>query len=161
VAWWVVAPLADVSVDAFVPRLSGLEPHPVGVSVAPEGVTAASAPCHEAVSYRTITLTTTDGTVAWQAGATTLSQPVPRLIVGTAPPGFRDDVPLAGPLDPQASYRLEVTIMRPDNHAVTPLILAGVATFRPVDLRADRVWFDGRLATIGDFEREACGPLDA
>jgi hypothetical protein len=36
------------------------------------------------------------------------------------------------------------------------LLMGGTATFRPADLVADRVWFDGRLVTPEQFARDAC-----
>ena len=36
------------------------------------------------------------------------------------------------------------------------LALGGTATFRPADLRPDRVWFDGALITHDQFTKQAC-----
>ncbi len=148
VARWVVAPLASVAFDG--PLLSLPGPHSVEVATTPDGVAVIDAPCRERIPYRWITVRAVGGTVVWQAEGAGAS--VPRLTVGTTPAGFRDVVPLAAPLDPHATYVIELTVLRPGT-AGAELLGAGTATFRPGELPPE--------PAAGEFERVACAPPEA
>lgn len=118
----------------------GLGPHTVGVRMTPDGHVLVD-PAGGNGSFAAVVLRGSDGTVLWRADATGQSHPVSELRVGVAPQGFRDLVPLTGPLDPRASYVIELYVIHPPPEpagATAYLIGGGTATFRPIDLRPNR-----------------------
>jgi hypothetical protein len=160
VAFVVVARLAtgwEVDLD--------LGARPVGVQATAEGgVLVRDGPC-AGIGRSAVLLRAPDGSVVWRADAAG-SQPIDELQLGSPPPGFRDVVSLTRPLEPRAIYTVELYAVTPPanlNGATsasnTPFLVAGgTASFRPADLRTDRVWFGGRLLTADEFRREACPP---
>ena len=142
-------------------------PSMAGVTARSGGPITARLPRCENHQFSVVRLLTDDGSTAWSAEA---PQPtgVERLTVGRAPPGFRDTVPLsARPLDPRASYDLQLLVIRPpgDTAARAPqgapesdieLAFGATVRFRPADLRPDRVWVEDRLVAPDQFERVAC-----
>lgn len=165
VAFLVVARLAkgwDVELD--------LGARPVGVQATAEGgVLVREGPC-AGVGRSAVLLRAPDGSVVWRAD-TAGSRPIDGLRLGSPPPGFRDVVPLTRPLEPRTIYTVELYAVLPPTEVGTasaasasnnPYLLAGgTASFRPADLRTDRVWFAGRLLTAGEFRQQACSPDEA
>jgi hypothetical protein len=165
VVFWVVSPLEVVGFGPLI-DLSGLGQHRVGVRASGGGlIVVEDAPC-TATSRSAVVLRAADRSVVWRAEAESGSAaPIGPVTIGTPPSGFREAVPLSRPLDPQATYTVELYLIPPPPETVLPstattvsasVIGADTATFRPADLRTDGVWFDGRLVTAPEFQREAC-----
>jgi hypothetical protein len=158
----------DVDVD--------LGPSALGVSSRPGGPIRAVLPSCAAQQFTYVRLLAGDGSTLWSAEAPRAAS-VERFTVGTAPPGFRDSVPLADrPLDPHATYDLQVLVMGPAEPTTTATVRSGEASmtaidpalmfgararFRPVDLRPDRIWVDGRLVAPERLDRLACASDDS
>lgn len=155
-----------------------------GVRTAAEGtVSVVLGPC-ESRSFRSIRLLDAAGTVVWQADA---PAPVDVEQVPVGRPGgpFTEVVPLAAPLEPIATYRVELSLLDPATAASTATtastaataatdspaagdggasttdaavyaLFGSAATFRPADLAPDRVWYEGRLVSTAEFERRDC-----
>jgi hypothetical protein len=162
---WAATSLEGCEVDI------DLGPQDLGVSGRPGGPITARVPSCADAPFAVVRLVAGDGTTVWQAEA---GQPraVGRLTVGTAPRGFRDTVPLAAqPLDPRATYDLELFAIPPtgETAATLPgaprgtdvgLAFGATVRFRPADLRPDRVWVAGQLVAPDRFERVACASGD-
>jgi hypothetical protein len=131
----------------------------LGVRPGPGGAVAVDRPpCTTAGAYVALVLRGPDGTVLWRADASAGRQ-VATFTVGRPPEGFSEVVPLAAPLDPATRYTVQMFVIPPAPGAADPdagLPFGGRATFRPADLRADRVWFRGRSVTPAEFSRQGC-----
>lgn len=140
-------------------------PSPAGVSGRPGGPITAHLPGCWNRQFSVVRLLAEDGSSVWSAEAHR-STGIERLTVGRAPPGFRDTVPLARPLDTRATYDLQFLVIRPaaDTATTRPrgpetdidLAFGATVRFRPADLRPDRVWVDARLVAADRFEWVAC-----
>lgn len=177
-AVWIVSPLFGLESCSFELDFS---PRDAGVRLLPDGSIAVEpAPCGPS-GIESVRVRTTDSTVVWQADADGGNDLDPAtadsLVVGEAPPGFTDAVPLDRPLDPATTYTVELSVLGPSQRpsaapsgedrdgtsssatATTTdiyAVLGQTARFRPSDLSPDAVWFRSELVTPTDFEREAC-----
>jgi hypothetical protein len=170
VLFWVVSPLEGCEL--------GLDfgPTDAAVSATPDGrVVVHPGPGHcgstwSTQSIQSVRLTTADGTVVWQADGTAAggnpdtAPPLDLLVVGQAPPGFADTVPLAAALDPTTAYTVEMSVLAATLSAGSPTstgydlypMLGQRATFRPADLSTTTVWYQGRATTPAEFDRAPC-----
>jgi hypothetical protein len=171
---WIASPLAGLGGCDIE---GAVAPREVGVVAAADGTLAVDVgPCDTA-TYTSIRLRGPDDAVVWQADSAT-PQAVGRLTLGRSAAPFTDVVPLAGGLDPAATYTVELSILSATTRTtadgtVDPAgdgtgataegpsydpypLLGGTATFRPSDLEAGTVWFADRSVTPASFERLAC-----
>lgn len=149
-----------------------------GVRAGTDGtVSVVLGPC-ESRSFRSIRLVDAAGTVVWQAGAPAPVD-VDQVPIGRPGGPFTEVVPLAAPLEPTATYRVELSLLDPATSTSTGAtartdspaagdggpsttaaavyaLFGSAATFRPADLAPDRVWYEGRLVGTAEFERLAC-----
>lgn len=158
-AYWLATQMsgcAEFALD-FGPGDLGLRPGPRGTVVVDPG------PC-PAILGRELILRGPQGQVLWRSvGPAGAPKTLAPFTIGRSPAGFHDVVPLAFPLLPGASYRVEVRAL--DAHLVSEgttlppglrLMLGAEGEFRPGDLAPGRVWFAGRSLTPADFARQAC-----
>jgi hypothetical protein len=179
---WIVSPLGGLDgceVDA------DLGPEDVGVRAGGDGtIDVLAGPC-TSLPYRSVRLTTPDGGVLWQADQVdpnaddqAARSSAARLSIGRAPAGFTDVVPLAGPLDPAATYTVALSTLAavpgapavpsgdpgspPDEPTTTSAdlyaALGARTTFRPADLDTAAVWFRAQSVSPAEFERLVCEP---
>lgn len=151
---------------------SDLGPAEAGMSTSPDGqVVVHPGPCGPGLSgaaVASIRLLGPDGAIAWQADAAGRSAgdaaASDTVVVGQAPPGFVDVVPLAAPLDPESTYEVEMSVLAPGATAGAPpatdenlfAAFGQAATFRPTDLATDTVWYQGRAVTRDAFTTAPC-----
>jgi hypothetical protein len=170
-----------------------LGPTAAGVSTTPDGAVQIHAgPCGPDVPFQSVRVRAADGTVVWQAEGTAGADQNPAtppafdtLVVGQAPSGFGDVVPLAAPLDPAATYTAELSLigdMTASSIAGTPgtgssappggtdgapgtgpstaddmyTALGQTATFRPSDLSPDAITYAGVAIDPREFARLPC-----
>jgi hypothetical protein len=173
VLFWVVSPLEGCELGF------DIGPTDAAVSATPDGrVVVHPGPGHcgsrwSTQSIQSVRLTTADGTVAWQADGTAgadgnpdTAPPFDLLVVGQAPPGFADTVPLAAALDPTTTYTVEMSVLAATLSAGSPTstgydlypMLGQTARFRPADLSTTTVWYQGQATTPAEFDRAPARP---
>jgi hypothetical protein len=163
---------------------ANLGPNDAGVSAAPGGaVRIHTGPCAPGLGFESVRVRAADGTVVWLAEGTAGADENPStppafdtLVVGQAPSGFADVVPLAAPLDPAATYTAELSLL--DSASASSIagtggstastssadavytVLGQTATFRPADLFPGRVDYHGEHMTEDAFARLTCSDSD-
>lgn len=153
-----------------------LGPAQAGVSTSSDGqVVVHPGPCgrdRSGVPVSSIRLLGPHGSVAWQADAAArpadASPPSDTVVIGQAPSGFLDVVPLAGPLDPESTYEVQTSVLAHGAAAASSsstdadmfAVFGQSATFRPADLDPDAVWYQGRAVTPAAFSQAACDADD-
>lgn len=176
VAALLVLLLGSATLDGFDIE-SDLRPAEAGVSTSPDGQVvvhpSACGPGLAGSAVSSIRLLGPDGSVAWQADALTQSADHPSVpdtvVVGQAPAGFVEVVPLAGPLDPGSPYEVQMSVLGPGATTGAPpppdadlfAVFGQSATFRPVDLAPDTVWHQDRAVTPEVFSQAPCDADDA
>jgi hypothetical protein len=169
-----------------------LGPTPAGVSADPSGaVRIHVGPCGRGRGFESVRVRAPDGTVVWQADGTAGADEDPAtppafdtLVVGHAPPGFADLVPLAAPLDPATTYTADLSLLdwttassiagdsaEPGGTGGTGgtggsgtgtgadalyAALGQTATFRPADLDSDAITYAGVAIDPGEFGQLPC-----
>jgi len=155
---------------------SALRPAEAGVSTSPDGqVVVHPSPCGPGLAgaaVSSIRLLGPDGSVAWQADALARSADhtsVPdTIVIGQAPAGFVEVVPLAGPLDPASPYEVQMSVLGPGATTGAPpstdadlfTAFGQSASFHPADLAPDTVWYQDRAVTPEVFSQAPCDADD-
>lgn len=155
---------------------SDLGPAEAGVSTSPEGqVVVHPGPCGPGLpdtAVSAIRLLDPEGAIVWQAdalaGSADDASAPDTVVVGRAPPGFVDVVPLAAPLDPESTYEVQMSVLAPGAAAGTTAgappatdenlfaVFGQAATFRPADLATDTIWYQGHAVTRDAFTTAPC-----
>jgi hypothetical protein len=158
-----------------------LGPTAAGASAAPDGaVRIHTGPCGPQLGFESVRVRAADGTVVWEAEGTAGADRNPAtppafdtLVVGQAPPGFADVVPLAAPLDPATTYTAELSLIGDTtassiartggtsgtgtSNAVDMYTALGqTATFRRAELSANYVYYAGVAILPREFARLPC-----
>jgi hypothetical protein len=129
----------------------------LGIGLDPAAGVTARVPICVTEGAQVLQLVGPERVVLWRAEST---QPVSveSFVVGVTPEGFTEIVPLAGPLDPETSYDVQMlTDLTTDSPTTTIELEAGAHTeFRPVDLAPDRIFFATHSVPPDEFDDAAC-----
>ncbi|HEY3144189.1 MAG TPA: hypothetical protein VGJ86_23870 [Acidimicrobiales bacterium] len=141
-------------------------PRDLGMLVDPAGAIVARVPSCQGGTASALQLLAPDRTVLWRAESTAESQ-LTEFVVGVAPPGFVDVVPLGGPLDPSTVYEVQMlwlhnatassdTTAAAQVDSAVQLLGGARASFAPADLVPDSVLLRSTRVTPEDFDNTAC-----
>jgi hypothetical protein len=131
-------------------------PRDLGMSLDDAGAITARVPICYGGGARVVKLLGPEDAVLWQAEAEE-SHDLEGFVVGVAPEGFTDAVPYVGPLDPQATYEVQLLPEANDSDTGTGELSTGAHTrFRRSDLSPDQVYFRARTTTADEFDDAAC-----
>src|SRR5690606_971899 len=107
-----------------------------------------------------------DGSIAWQADGTArasgASSADGTVVIGQAPTGFTDVVALVTPLDPEATYEVQRSVLPAEVATASAAdadafaAFGQAATCRPADLAPGTVWYQGRAIASDAFAHAPC-----
>ncbi|MGH9209528.1 MAG: hypothetical protein ACRD2C_02490 [Acidimicrobiales bacterium] len=131
-------------------------PQDLGMSIDAQGLITARVPICLDGGAQVLQLVGPDQAVVWRAEA---AEPVEleTFVVSVAPEGFTDSVAFVGPLNPDATYDMQLLPSIPAESPTTTEISEGAHTqFRQVDLDPEEVFFSSRSVAPDEFDDAAC-----
>jgi hypothetical protein len=158
-----------------------LAPTDLGMSVDEAGAITARVPTCHGGGAMALQLLGPDEAVMWRVEASEVHH-LQAFTVGVTPEGFTDAVPLAdSPLDPAATYDLQLLLVATTSSSSTTTTAAGSTTsasattpdapaellggartlFSPADLQPDQLYFGSQSVAPDEFDDAACAEHDA